>query len=370
MGQQHSNSDFLPANRRDLLARLLWNLSRRGWKGTVHLASGERHWSITLSGTRIRGIDLWDGEDLKLGRLLTRDGTALASETDRAAELARHQRRLAGQVLTDQGLPGALLDDALKRQARLRFDRFLNRAHGWVRLEPGAILPVRASLGRPMDLAQALMHWARPNEPMPGPRQDRTWYVNQEAQGRAGRDLAGLLPPGLEPLAWRILATGRISWQKIQREIHAAPTLGTSFLESLWTWLALLERLGLAVSAPRAPAFGPAQGSRTPSAGTSDFDRGADRGVSHNTKGQEWARKKTARQAPPRTNASTGRSRPIDSLATPPVPENGDLETLRRWWHRMARRYHPDSNPDADPEAFHRAHEQYLAALAKRNELA
>ncbi len=295
------------------------------------MSHGDRHWSVTLAGRRIRGIEIWNGGDLRLGSLLARAGQATSCETDRAAKLARSQCRLAGQVLADQGLPGPLLEQALSRQARLRFGRFMDQAQGRIRIESDAVIPVRASLGKPLDLARSLIDWARPVEPPPASGRNRTWHLRPGGK-RIAQTLTELLPPGLRGPLTFWLRTGGGSWQDLRETLIANPRLGSSFVEHLWSWLALLERLDLAICGP-----GRSNQPRKPA--------GPDRTGNDSRSGQRA----------PKTDGPT----------MPDLPDERDVEALRRWWHQMARRYHPDSNPDADPTAFHTARARYMAALAR-----
>ncbi len=322
---------YVPAGRSDLLGRILWLLARKGWRGTVHLQSGDRHWSLTLSGTTVRGIDLWQDDDLKLGRLLALSGRAGAGRADNAARLAKAQCRLAGQVLADQGLSRRLLAQTLREQARLRFSRFMDQARGRLYLEHGASLPVRSTLGRPLGLAEALRSWARggPTPPKHEAAHLRTggiWHILRPAQqALAPEDIVALAPEDFVSRIGPAVSFGRLSAQDMDSP-------------DLQAWLCLLERLGVAA---RAVHGRQRQGSEHKPL---DSLPGPGRTAPGNERRSHDKKVETQR-------------------ADIPTPDVRDEKALRRWWHEMARRYHPDSNPNADEDAFCRVRERYLQAL-------
>ena len=244
--------------------------------------------------------------------------------------MAKAQCRLAGQVLADQGLSRHLLAQTLLEQARLRFARFMEQARGKLYLEHDASLPVRSTLGRPLALAAALRSWAQNDS---GPPMEKasllriggTWHIlRPPQQALTAGDIVALAPEDFVSRLGPLVSSGRLSSLDMD-------------LAGLQSWLWLLERLGVATKAAQPPRQCPER---------SPFDAVPGPGTRVPTNELR------------RQDETHGR-RTAD-LST---PDARDEEALRKWWHEMARRYHPDSNPDADEEAFYRVRERYLQAL-------
>ncbi|MCD6497229.1 MAG: J domain-containing protein [Deltaproteobacteria bacterium] len=322
----HAGSIVLPS--------LLCRLAQQGWSGQTRIGS---LWMVELDGHRIRALTLPD-DDLSLGQLLVARGLVHPDTIEAAATSARKQDRLQGQILVSWGLPQHRLWDALFEQASRRFASLLDRASGSVALQPTQHLAIRRTLGVPLDLRQAisnwiiqrtgqtkLQHWMHlhggkrftPTNPL------STWFA-------ANR-------PALHTLL-QALRDGHTLSDVLSRQPDEE---ALKFLYAL-SFLGILQdrRTRTRRGSSRQTSVRPKRSTTTsrikshPGASPVDSSRSARNNTPHEASAGSWPGPRTTKPAGSRV--ATDEQPPMDPSA------------LRLWWHKMARRYHPDLNGSGD----------------------
>ena len=302
----------------------LCRLAYHGWSGQVRIGT---HWIVEIDAHRIRALTLPD-DDLSLGRLLVAQGLVRTETIEAAATSARKQDRLQGQILVSWGLPQHRLWDALFEQASRRFASILDRASGLVSLKPTQHLAIRQTLGVPLDLREAIPNWVI--QPVGHSKLHHWMHVHEPVRFAAIGPLATWLAadrPGLVDLIGAI-----------NDGCPLAEVLARQPNDEALRFVFTLFRLGL-IQKQQARARHEQAGPEPPGP--------RPQGPSSRSKDQ-------------RPGKNTDRaSNHLDEQ--PPH----DPKALRLWWHRMARRYHPDLNGIGDDtlKRFMEIHRLYRVTL-------